>query len=337
LTPEEPISELDSWVVSLRPRLLHLFREAITKRGDFGLEADSFARRAIESLAGRLGAAHVPLDPSSFERAISALPAADFLLVIAFRYGDREAVRHVLHSELQLHLRRSYRRLGASHEQAETYAAELIENLLFGAFRRSGEPGFLTYEAKTSLASWAAGIAWFDLRSRGRASARQKVAVEADFRAREHSRAPRAPEPPADARREEAAELSDLAPLIRRALDEAIAASSVPTRDLEAYVYATLSRRAQQDLAARLGIPPSTFSRRRERGAKALGMAAKEALLLSLKPAEYLRVQQSLDLEISASTAALFEMTRSFCRAQRRRLGRRPHNPNAPVGAQESS
>ncbi|MBK9387444.1 MAG: sigma-70 family RNA polymerase sigma factor [Planctomycetes bacterium] len=324
--------------MSLRPQLLHLFRAGAAKDGGFGLDADSFAFRAIEALEGRLRAAGVVPDPSSLERAISALPAADFLLAIAFRHGDRDAARHVLHRELTLHLRRGYRRFGATPEQAETSTAELIENLLFGAFRRSGEPGFLGYEAKTSLESWAAGIAWHDLRSRGRASARRKVVSEADLRANDGEEQTRAPEPAADARREVAAELSDVAPVLRRALDEAAQGGAVPERDLEAYVHATLSRRPHQDLAARLGIPPSTFSRRRERGANALANAAKEALLLRVKPKEYLRLQKSLELELSAANALLFETTRAFCRAQRRRLPRRRRMPQeaiAPLSAQE--
>ncbi|MBL8899920.1 MAG: hypothetical protein JNM84_19975 [Planctomycetes bacterium] len=286
----------------------------------------------------RLRAAGVVPDPSSLERAISALPAADFLLAIAFRHGDRDAVLPVLHAELLVHLRRGYRRLGAAPELAETSAQELLENLLFGAFRRSGEPGFLGYEAKTSLESWAAGIAWHDLRSRGRASARRKVVSEADLRANDGEEPSRAPEPAADARREVAAELSDVAPVLRRALDEAATSGAVPERDLEAYVHATLSRRPHQDLAARLAIPPSTFSRRRERGANALANAAKEALLLRVKPKEYLRLQQSLELELSAANAILFETTRAFCRAQRRRLPRRrrlPQGAIAPLSAQE--
>jgi hypothetical protein len=317
---------------------LHLFREGAAKWGGFALEEDSFVRHASAALEKRLHAAGVQPSPESLERAISALPAADFYLAIAFRHGDRERARAVLHAHLEPLLRRGYRRLGIGAEQAETWSAELLESLLFGAFRRSGEPAFLTYEAQTSIESWASGVVWFDLRSRARATARHKVLAEADLGGRDESAAAPTREANADARRERQAELEDLAPTIRRALDEAAASGAVPARDLEAYVYAVLSRRQHQELAARLGIPPSTFSRRRERGEQALAAAAKDALLLRLKPAEYLRLQQGLELELSAAHAALLETTRAFCRAQRRRFGRRvrpPSDSSAPLRAQE--
>jgi DNA-directed RNA polymerase specialized sigma24 family protein len=272
------------------------------------LSAPAFCARAKERLSERLADAGLPDTAEHADRLLQTLPAHDFVLAIAFEHGDRDELTRILHTTAMPILERAYRRLGATAQEAEVRAQETTESLVFGGFRRDSQPGFHSYQAKSPLASWLVGVAWHDWKMARRTQARTpaagaslSAAGEALFEMHSDPRNPFA-----------ALEQAELTQLVEAAMREAVTHRQVEPDDLDAFARATLSRRQHQALAARLGIPPSTFSRRKERGGAAIAAAARATLLARTPPGEFLRLRG--ELEGSALHGnRIAEAARRFC------------------------
>ena len=317
----------------LRDALRDIWRCGCVAHEIRGFSFEKFENHAIARLHQRLSNSAAAVDETSWRRLIGCVPAEDFVLSVAFEVGPRQDLVTVLQKKLADSLNRQFRRLKVPANEAETYAHELTEALLFGAFRKDQTPGLLAYQAKARLGTWLAGVAWNHVRARSR-TATEPVRAESSIVAH-GADSPDLPTPTSLARDTHnvaaTVEGNDLAPVLERALETAT--QRVPPEDLESFAVATLSRRPHQDLAVRLGIPPSTFSRRKDRAARVISSAAREALIARLRPRDFMHMQHSLDTEQPDGMTPVISAVRRFCRLQLRRIWRLPalklHRPTS--------
>lgn len=299
-------------------RLELAWQGAVARSSIRDFSRQTFVERATELLRERLTSAGVPATSTALLRVLDSVPVHGLFLLLAFRHGNKVDSTTALQVELMPLLVRSYRQLGASGEEAERCATDKLESLLFGAFRRDSSPGFLNYEARSSLDRWIAGVAWHDWRSRRRADSRLARPMSSVRSTESGEDWPLTIED--DLGRVPSTGQDDVHDLLVSALENARRSGRVRAPDLEAYACSILSRREHRHLAERLGIPPSTFARRKDRAASILAVTAREALLSRLDPLEYARLRESLDLDLKESNRTVLEAVRHFCRLALRKL-----------------
>lgn len=305
-----PESSSATHAEALAGDLAAAFREGVEKYGLRRLPEEIFVEAAIEALEERLVRAGIAPTTQRLKDLLAMTPRADLVLLIASQHGDRE---EAMESFRRLHAQRIvqlYQYLGARRAEAEDLAQETVETLTFGAFRRSRTPAFFTYEAKAPVEKWLAGFVWNEWSSRGRARGRSREAREGDL-----GLANAWPLVlPSAAAAEEQIDARHLGSLVYDAMVRTVHKEALRLEDVKSYCYWVLSRRPQQVLAARLGIDPGTFSRRKTRCQEALGEAVKAELLKALPPGDYVVACQEFDLDLSESSQGLYQPIRRFCR-----------------------
>ncbi len=295
-----------------------VFAAGTAKYGLAGLSWDIFAAGAIEALAERLGESGMTPTPQRFREALRLCPHADFVLLVASRAGDREEAMAAFRRVHGDRLVNCYLQLGARADEAADLAAELLEALTFGAFRRSGKPAFLTYGALAPIEHWLAGFARHDWMTRRRARARSNEVAETEIIGDQETALSAA----VPARRDTTPEARELGRLVREALQRAVETGAVPARDVHAFAAWMVLERPQFELAALLEVDPATFSRRKSRGQEALARCVREDLLLRLSGPEFITLCRDTNLELSETNLALYQPIREFCRWALDRLER---------------
>ncbi|MGE0144240.1 MAG: hypothetical protein AB7I19_18910 [Planctomycetota bacterium] len=252
-----------------------LLEHGLAARGYGDLSPGQLRDHAIAAVDARLLTAGLALTDLHRVQVIATLPAEDFVLLLVYRFVDSARAGATLAAVVPSLLTAAYRRLGASAEAAETRAMELLENLLVGAFRKSGQPGFLSYEARSSLPAWLAGVALHDWRSQQRAErARPRSLDDAD----DTSPTASLPDRRAVAVDRES-EAKEVASILLHALREALQRGEFEPVDVAAFASATLSRRTHLELAVRAAVSPSAFSRRKDRGAAVVARVVRAELV----------------------------------------------------------
>ncbi len=315
--PDPPSMPPSPWSAPAEHRLSTAWRQAQATYGDLGLSEAEFVERAIECLAGRLLEVEAAVSSQSLESLIARTPLDDLFLLLAFRHGDRDASLGVLAGRMAEELPPAFRRCGASPRDAEELAAETAELLLLGSFRRAGQgPGLLRYAARSTLWSWLRAVAAHRWKDHLAAAQRRPDRPIGDDDEGVVLRAL----PAADAGLDPVT--ADCVDAVSGALERVARHDTIAHPDLHAFAAATLSRRPHQDLAQRYGVPPSTFSRRRKRGATAVVDGVRAELLQRETPDDFLRMQHQLDLDRLGRAPRLAAAVSSFCRGALRRIGR---------------
>ena len=277
----------------------------------------SFSRRAIEWLEERLGESGLPSTHERMAQLLELAPKADLVLLLAARHGDRREAMEAFRTVHGGRIASYYRVCGAGEAESVDLASETLEALTFGAFRRSRRPAFYSYRARAPIKSWLAGFVRRDwstrMRSRSRREAHESdLGVASDWPLVARGTSPA-----------EGLDAAEIGELVYEALVESVEKGTVPVRDLKPFCYWMLSRQEQQHLAAKLDVHPATFSRRKKRCNEALGEVIKEHLMRRMRPADFVTVCTTTNLELSEKNVRLYKPIRAFCRWTLRRLHRR--------------
>jgi DNA-directed RNA polymerase specialized sigma24 family protein len=291
-----------------------LLEKGLLARGYHDLTPGHVREHAIAAVDARLLTTSLALTDLHRAQVIATLPAEDFVLLLVYRFVDAARAGATLAAIVPPLLTAAYRRLGASTEAAETRAMELLENLLVGAFRKSGQPGFLNYEARSSLPAWLSGVALHDWRSQQRAQRARPRSLDATD---DPSPAISLPDRRAVAV-DRASEARELARVLLHSLRAALERGEFEPVDVAAFARATLSRRTHLELAVREAVSPSAFSRRKDRGAAGVARVVRAELTRR-------GLGEEPDLLIEDADGVI----RRFCRDVIRGTRRRP-DPKGP-------